>query len=119
MGIRSLSIRAKLVLASAATVAVAMGLLAAANLYSAQNTVRDLVASQTQSLIDSNTREIESWARDKVSILSSLQPVALMDAPEPFLLQAQRSGRFKATYIGSADKKMKFGEASPLPLNHR
>ena len=115
MGIRSLSIRAKLVLASAATVAVAMGLLAAANLYSAQNTVRDLVASQTQSLIDSNDREIESWARDKVSILSSLQPVALMDAPEPFLLQAQRSGRFKATYIGSADKKMKFGEPLKLP----
>ncbi|MHA3902570.1 methyl-accepting chemotaxis protein [Castellaniella sp. WN] len=115
MGIRSLSIRAKLVLASAVTVAVAMGLLAAANLYSAQNAVRDLVSAQTETLINSNAREIESWARDKVSILTSVRPVALTDAPEPFLLQAQRSGRFKATYIGSADKKMKFGEALTLP----
>ncbi|MGB3424438.1 MAG: methyl-accepting chemotaxis protein [Castellaniella sp.] len=115
MGIRSLSIRAKLVLASAVTVAVAMGLLAAANLHSAQNTVKDLVVTQTASLINSNAREIESWARDKVSILSSLLPVALTDAPEPFLLQAQNAGRFKSAYIGYADKKMKFGELIKLP----
>ncbi|GAA0772983.1 methyl-accepting chemotaxis protein [Castellaniella ginsengisoli] len=115
MGIRTLSIRAKLVLASAATVAIAMGLLAAANLYSAQHTVRALVAAQTESLINSNAREIESWARDKISVLSSLRPVALAAAPEPFLLQAQHSGRFKVAYVGGADKTMKFSEPLTLP----
>ncbi|MGB6007836.1 methyl-accepting chemotaxis protein [Castellaniella sp.] len=113
MGIRSLSIRAKVVLASALTVAVAMVLLATANVLSAQRTVKDLVGSQTNSLIKSNAREIESWARDKTDILSSLAPVALSDQPEPYLQQAQKSGRFVQTYVGRQDKRM----VTNVPLN--
>ncbi|WP_323017475.1 methyl-accepting chemotaxis protein [Castellaniella sp.] len=119
MGIRSLSIRAKVVLASALTVAVAMVLLATANVLSAQQTVKELVGSQTSSLIKSNAREIESWARDKTDILSSLAPVALADQPESYLQQAQKSGRFMQTYVGrSADKQMKTNVPLNLPAGY-
>lgn len=113
MAVRSLSIRAKVVLASAFTVAVAMILLATANVLSAQRTVKALVASQTGGQIKSNVREIESWARDKTDILSSLAPVALSAQPESYLQQAQKSGRFMQTYVGRQDKRM----VTNVPLN--
>ncbi|MFT0531787.1 methyl-accepting chemotaxis protein [Castellaniella hirudinis] len=106
MRLRSLSIRAKLVLASVLTVAVAMVLLATANVLSAQRTVKALVGEQTASLIKSNAREIESWARDKKDILSSVAPVALIPEPETYLQQAQKSGRFMQTYIALAGSKI-------------
>ncbi|WP_323011221.1 methyl-accepting chemotaxis protein [Castellaniella sp.] len=115
MRLRSLSIRAKLVLASALTVAIAMVLLATANVLSAQLTVKDLVGQQTSSLIKSNAREIESWARDKKDILSSVAPVAMNEDPVPYLQQAQQSGRFMQTYIGRQATKQMLTNA-PLHL---
>ncbi|WP_066456916.1 methyl-accepting chemotaxis protein [Castellaniella caeni] len=118
MKIRALSIRAKLVLASALTVAVAMILLASANILSAQATVKDLVSSQTSSLVKSNAREVESWARDKTDILTSLTPVALSDSVIPSLVQARAAGRFARTYVGRADKKMITDEPLNLPADY-
>ncbi|MGB6241230.1 MAG: methyl-accepting chemotaxis protein [Castellaniella sp.] len=119
MGIRSLSIRAKVVLASTLTIAVAMILLATANVLSAQQTIKDLVGSQTSSLIHSNAREIESWARDKTDILVSLTPVALSEQPESYLQQAQQSGRFLQTYVGRAGiPQMKSNAPMNLPPDY-
>lgn len=119
MRFRSLSIRAKLVLASVLTVAIAMVLLATANVLSAQRTVTELVGEQTAGLINSNVREIESWARDKTDILSSVTPVAMSENPRSYLQQAQKSGRFLQTYIGrSGTKEMLTDVPLKLPSDY-
>lgn len=92
---KSLTIRMKLVLASVATVAIAMILLAAANIRSAQNTVEDLVETQVAVIADSNAREIGSWAMNKFSILSALAPFVSQAEPLPALQQTQTAGDFK------------------------
>lgn len=112
---KSLSIRTKLVIACALTVAIGMGILSFANIFAAKNAVTDLVSQQSQIQIDSNTREIESWAQDKINILSSLKPILASTDKTSYLQQAQSSGGFKITYIGSATKQMDFSHDAGLP----
>ncbi|HEX7386231.1 MAG TPA: methyl-accepting chemotaxis protein [Castellaniella sp.] len=110
-----LSIRTKLVIASAVTVAVAMGLLAVANQYSAQNIVTNLVTQQTNALIDSDVREIESWAQNKKNIIASLTPQAMNKATAvPYMVQARDAGGFRLTFIGYADGSILFSQPNKV-----
>lgn len=115
---KSLTIRMKLVLASVTTVAIAMILLAAANIRSAQNTVEDLVETQVAVIADSNAREISSWAMNKFAILSALAPFVSQAEPLPALQQTQTAGDFIVAYIGWADKKVLFSSPQELPADY-
>lgn len=112
---KSLSIRAKLVFASVATVAVAMILLATANVRSAQTTIEELVEAQVAVLIDSNAREIGSWAHNKFVVLSALAPFTSDSDPRPALQQAHAAGEFMATSIGWPDKRFITMPPSQVP----
>lgn len=111
----SLSIRTKLVLASAITVAIAMAILTATNLYSARQTIGTLISSQTKTLMDSSARELESWAQNGIDDLVALEPVALQGDIQSYLKQAQASGRFNLVYVGTNKGAITLSKSVDLP----
>lgn len=115
MAIRTLSIRAKLVLASAVTVAVAMAVLTAANLYSARQTIGDLISSQTDTLMATSARQLESWAHSGIQNLEALEPVAQQDNIRSYLKQAKASGGYSLVYVGTSQGKLLLSRHVDLP----
>src|SRR3546814_13107792 len=69
---KSLSIRAKLIIASASTVATAMVLLTSMNVWSARQSTESLVMQQVRALSESGVHGLSEWAANKIEVVNAL-----------------------------------------------
>ncbi|MFG6461515.1 methyl-accepting chemotaxis protein [Roseateles sp. DXS20W] len=75
-------------------------------------------AQTTQGLNElsaAHAQAIGEWVGTQKAVVAAVVPAALTDAPQPFLVQAQKSGRLASAYAGYPDKRMIFDVPQKLP----
>src|SRR3546814_3741977 len=105
---KSLYIRAKLIIASASTVATAMVLLTSMNVWSARQSTESLVMQQVRALSESGVHGLSEWAANKIEVVNALGVASRYADPVQALGQAQHGGGFQVSYMAWADKRHAF-----------
>eukprot|EP01136_Pigoraptor_vietnamica_P025572 Opistho-1_new@79689 len=73
------------------------------------------VQSSLNELAAARAAAINQWVRNRRDIIGALLPAVKQAEPVPLLVQAAKSGRLDAAYIGFADKHIVFNTPQDLP----
>jgi methyl-accepting chemotaxis protein len=112
------SIRTRIIAATAGCLAVALLLNTIINY---QVTRRDNTQAQQEMLVSTRTSHgmaIADWVSSKMTMIASLDKVALSDDPVPQFLQMARAGGFSNVYVGYASKTAKFSDPTGVPADY-
>ncbi|WP_318369396.1 methyl-accepting chemotaxis protein [Enterobacter sp.] len=112
------SIRARIIVATAGCLAVALLLNTVINYQVArqdnQKTRQDILTSTS----NSHGVAIADWVNSKMMMVTSLQSVALTDDPVPVFTQIAHAGGFTNVYVGYASKTAKFSDPTGVPADY-
>ncbi|HAV1392835.1 methyl-accepting chemotaxis protein [Enterobacter hormaechei] len=112
------SIRARIIAATTGCLVVALLLNTIINFQVTrqdnQQSQRDILTSTSAS----HNMAIADWVNNKMTIITSAQPVALSDDPVPVFKQLALAGGFTNVYVGYASKTAKFSDPTGVPADY-
>ena len=112
------SIRARIIVATAGCLAIALLLNTIINYQVTrqdnQQTRQDILTSTS----NSHSLAIADWVNSKMTMIASLQSVAVQDDPVPVFKQIAQAGGFTNVYIGYAAKTAKFSDPTGVPADY-
>ena len=112
------SIRARIIVATAGCLAIALFLNTVINYQVArqdnQKTQQDILSSTG----DSHSVAIADWVSSKMTMIASLQGAALLDDPVPAFTQIAHAGGFVNVYVGYTSKTAKFFDPTGVPADY-
>ncbi|HAV1582757.1 TPA: HAMP domain-containing protein [Enterobacter hormaechei subsp. steigerwaltii] len=112
------SIRARIIAATTGCLVVALHLNTIINFQVTrqdnQQSQRDILTSTSAS----HNMAIADWVNNKMTIITSAQPVALSDDPVPVFKQLALAGGFTNVYVGYASKTAKFSDPTGVPADY-
>ena len=112
------SIRARIIVATAGCLAIALLLNTIINYQVArqdnQQTRQDILTSTS----NSHSLAIADWVNSKMTMIASLQSVAVQDDPVPVFKQIAQAGGFTNVYVGYAAKTAKFSDPTGVPADY-
>ena len=112
------SIRARIIVATAGCLAIALLLNTIINYQVArrdnQQTQHDILTSTS----NSHSLAIADWVNSKMTMIASLQSVAVQDDPVPIFKQIAQAGGFTNVYVGYAAKTAKFSDPTGVPADY-
>jgi methyl-accepting chemotaxis protein len=100
------TIRSRLIAICILIVIAAIGVATLASYLSVSAHARRQVLAQLSDLGEAHAGTMGAWVKAQKDIVSALTPAVDLDAPQPMLEQALKSGRLDLAYLGSADKRM-------------
>ncbi len=112
------SIRARIIAATTGCMVVALLLNTIINFQVTrqdnQQSQRDILTSTSAS----HNMAIADWVNNKMTVITSAQPVALSDDPVPVFKQLALAGGFTNVYVGYASKTAKFSDPTGVPADY-
>ncbi|WP_318373850.1 methyl-accepting chemotaxis protein [Enterobacter sp.] len=112
------SIRARIIVATAGCLAIALLLNTIINYQVArqdnQQTRQDILTSTS----NSHSLAIADWVNSKMTMIASLQSVAVQDDPVPVFKQIAQAGGFTNVYVGYSTKTAKFSDPTGVPADY-
>lgn len=112
------SIRARIIAATTGCLVVALLLNTIINFQVTrqdnQQSQRDILTSTSAS----HNMAIADWVNNKMTIITSAQPVALSNDPVPVFKQLALAGGFTNVYVGYASKTAKFSDPTGVPADY-
>ncbi len=112
------SIKSRIIAATAGCLAGALLLNTVINYqvtsHHSQQTQQDILSSTSAS----HSIAIADWVSSKMTMIASLQSVALTDNPVPVFAQIARAGGFINVYAGYATKTAKFSDPGGVPPDY-
>ena len=112
------SIRARIIAATTGCLIVALLLNTIINFQVTrqdnQQSQRDILTSTSAS----HNMAIADWVNNKMTVITSAQPVALSDDPVPVFKQLALAGGFTNVYVGYASKTAKFSDPTGVPADY-
>ena len=112
------SIRARIIAATTGCLVVALLLNTIINFQVTrqdnQQSQRDILTSTSAS----HNMAIADWVNNKMTAITSAQPVALSDDPVPVFKQLALAGGFTNVYVGYASKTAKFSDPTGVPADY-
>ena len=112
------SIRARIIVATAGCLAIALLLNTVINFqvtrFDNQHAQQDILASTSAS----HSMAIADWVNSKMTVISSLGSVALSDDPVPVFTLMARAGGFSNVYVGYATRTAKFSDPTGVPADY-
>lgn len=112
------SIRARIIAATTGCLVVALLLNTIINFQVTrqdnQQSQRDILTSTSAS----HNMAITDWVNNKMTVITSAQPVALSDDPVPVFKQLALAGGFTNVYVGYASKTAKFSDPTGVPADY-
>lgn len=112
------SIRARIIAATTGCLVVALLLNTIINFQVTrqdnQQSQRDILTSTSAS----HNMAIADWVNNKMTVITSAQPVALSDDPVPVFKQLALAGGFTNVYVGYASKTAKFSDPTGVPADY-
>lgn len=112
------SIRARIIAATTGCLVVALLLNSIINFQVTrqdnQQSQRDILTSTSAS----HNMAIADWVNNKMTVITSAQPVALSDDPVPVFKQLALAGGFTNVYVGYASKTAKFSDPTGVPADY-
>ena len=112
------SIRARIIAATTVCLVVALLLNTIINFQVTrqdnQQSQRDILTSTSAS----HNMAIADWVNNKMTVITSAQPVALSDDPVPVFKQLALAGGFTNVYVGYASKTAKFSDPTGVPADY-
>lgn len=112
------SIRTRILLAATGCLVIALLLNTIINYAVTRQANSDQIDQVLQSTSDSHALAIGDWVSSKLTMIQSLQTVALQEDPLPFFRQVSAAGGFINVYVGYADKKAKFTVPDGVPADY-
>ncbi|MEB7345074.1 methyl-accepting chemotaxis protein [Enterobacter hormaechei] len=112
------SIRARIIAATTGCLVVALLLNTIINFQVTrqdnQQSQRDILTSTSAS----HNMAIADWVNNKMTVITSAQPVALSADPVPVFKQLALAGGFTNVYVGYASKTAKFSDPTGVPADY-
>jgi methyl-accepting chemotaxis protein len=112
------SIRARIIVATAGCLAIALLLNTIINYQVARRdnlqTQHDILTSTS----NSHSLAIADWVSSKMTMIASLQSVAVQDDPVPIFKQIAQAGGFTNVYVGYSTKTAKFSDPTGVPADY-
>lgn len=112
------SIRARILLAATGCLVIALILNTVINYQVTRKDNINQINQILQSTADSHSLAIHDWVNSKLTMISSLQSVALQSDPLPFFRQVAAAGGFTNVYVGYANKTAKFTDPTGVPADY-
>ncbi len=112
------SIRTRILLAATGCLVIALLLNTIINYAVTRQANSDQIEQVLKSTSDSHALAIGDWVSSKLTMIQSLQTVALQEDPLPFFRQVSAAGGFINVYVGYADKKAKFTVPDGVPADY-
>ncbi len=112
------SIKTRLIALGIAVVVLSLAAATVANYMSVKSHTNAQQLSALDQLAAARASAVGQWVRSQRDIITALQPVADQAEPVPFLVQAAKSGRLDAAYVGFADKRISFNTPQNLPAGY-
>ncbi|OYU26804.1 MAG: chemotaxis protein [Burkholderiales bacterium PBB2] len=109
------SIKTRLTALSIVVVVLTLSLATIANYVIVRGHTYTTELASLDALAAGRAAAINQWVTMQRDIVTSMVPAAAEAAPKPYLVQAAKSGRLEASYIGHADKRMLFNTPQDLP----
>ncbi|MEJ6005768.1 methyl-accepting chemotaxis protein [Paucibacter sp. AS339] len=109
------SIKTRLIGLSISVVVLTLFAATAANYVIVRDHTHTKVLSSLNALVAGRAAVINEWVQNQRSIVGALAPAVDVAEPVPFLVQAAKSGKLEAAYIGFADKRILFNAPQNLP----
>ena len=100
------TIKSRLIAICMLIVIAAIGVATLASYFSVSAHARRQVMSQLHDLGESHAGTMATWVKSQKNIVAALAPAAALEAPQPALEQALKSGQLDLAYLGHADKRM-------------
>ena len=100
------TIKSRLIAICILIVVAAIGVATLASYFSVSAHARRQVLAQLSDLGEAHAGTMAAWVKAQKDIVAALAPAIALDAPQPMLEQALKSGRLDLAYIGHADKRM-------------
>lgn len=112
------SIRARIIVATAGCLAVALLLNTVINFqvtrFDNQQSQHDILASTSAS----HSMAIADWVNSKMMVITALQSTALSEDPVPVFSLMARAGGFSNVYVGYATRTAKFSDPTGVPADY-
>ncbi|WP_428506093.1 methyl-accepting chemotaxis protein [Roseateles sp.] len=109
------SIKTRLITLSIVVVVLTLSLATIANYVIVRSHTYSSELASLDALAAGRAASINQWVSTQRDIVSSMVPAAAEADPKPYLVQAAKSGRLEAAYIGHADKRVLFNTPQDLP----
>lgn len=112
------SIRARIIVATAGCLAIALLLNTVINFqvtrFDNQQSQHDVLTSTSAS----HSMAISDWVNSKMMVITSLKSVALSDDPVPIFSQMALAGGFSNIYVGYSTRTAKFSDPTGVPADY-
>ncbi|MEO3714826.1 methyl-accepting chemotaxis protein [Roseateles flavus] len=112
------SIKTRLIALGIAVVVLSLTAATVANYMTVKSHTNAQQLAGLDQLAAARASVIAQWVRSQRDIVTAMQPVADQAEPVPFLVQAAKSGRLDAAYVGFADKRISFNAPQNLPAGY-
>jgi len=112
------SIKTRLIALSIGVVVLSLLAATVANYATVRSHTQHQVLASMDELAAARGATIAQWVRSQKDIIGALAPAVAAADPVPLLVQAAKSGRLDAAYIGFADKKIVFNSPQNLPPDY-
>jgi len=109
------SIKTRLIALSIVVVVLTLSLATIANYVIVRGHTNSQVLAGLDSLAAGRAASINQWVRSQRDIVIAMAPAAAQADPIPYLVQAAKSGRLEAAYLGHADKRIVFNTPQDMP----
>lgn len=112
------SIRARIIVATAGCLAIALLLNTVINFQVARQDNQQTQHAILASTSNSHSLAIADWVNSKMTMIASLPGVAVQDDPVPVFKQIAQAGGFTNVYVGYATKTAKFSDPTGVPADY-
>ncbi len=112
------SIKTRLIALGIAVVVLALAAATIANYMTVRSHANAQQLAGLDQLAAARASTIAQWVKGQRDIINALLPAADQADPVPFLVQAAKSGRLDAAYVGFADKRITFNVPQNLPAGY-
>jgi len=112
------SIKNRLIAICIAVVVLTLLVSTIANYSVVRSHTNEQITRELDGLASAHAADIGHWVRHQRDIITALLPVTGQADPVPFLVQAAKSGRLDAAYVGFADKRIQFNSPQNLPAGY-
>ncbi|MFS2223782.1 methyl-accepting chemotaxis protein [Pantoea sp. B65] len=116
--VRLSSIRARILAITMGCVVIALIINTSINYFVAQKYNQQAISSTLDAVVSSHKTAIGDWINSKLTMIASLQSVALSEDPLPMFKQIASAGSFINVYAGYANKTAKFSSPGGIPADY-
>ncbi|KMV33678.1 methyl-accepting chemotaxis protein [Franconibacter pulveris] len=112
------SIRTRIIAATAGCLVVALLLNTVINYLVSQHDNQQTRLETLRSTSKSHTLAIADWVKNKMTVIQSLDAVAVSEDPVPVFRQIATAGGFTNVYVGYPSKTAKFSDPTGVPADY-